>query len=325
MKAVVLHDYGSIDHLSFEEVADPIPNDDQLRIAVHYSTLTAGDCELRRFDVSWLFWLPLRLISGVIKPKQGILGQEISGVIDMVGKNVTNYSVGEEVFGSTDMFFGGHGEFKVLDKNHPLAFKPAGISHKEAVTLPVGGINALHFLRLANIRPGERVLIYGATGSIGTYAVQIAREMGAEVTAICSEPNLDLIRSLGAIEVIDYKKEKFWEREIKYDVVFEAVGKTSYASGIKVLKPKGRYVLTNPSVRQMLRTLVTNLMGKHKAIMKFADPKKKDLEHLAMLLSQGKIKAVTDREYALKDVPEAHRYVEQGTKCGHVIIKVLTQ
>ena len=320
MKAVVYTKYGPPEVLQLKQVEKPVPRDNEVLVKVYAATATAGDCEIRRFDMPALFWLPIRLYMGLIKPRIQILGQELAGVVESVGKNVEEFSKGDQVFAPTDARFGAYAEFKCVPSTSALALKPANMTYEEAAAVPVGGLNALHFLRKGNVQRGQKVLIYGSTGSIGTFAVQLARYFGAEVTAVCSTTNLDLVKSLGADKVIDYTKEDFSKNGESYDVIFETVGKSSFSRGIKSLKKNGFYLLANPGLSQTLRGLWTSITSSKKVVIALASYRTEDLIFLKELIEEGKIKSVIDRRYPLEQAVEAHRYVEKGHKKGNVVI-----
>jgi len=320
MKAVVYTKYGPPEVLQLKQVEKPVPRDNEVLVKVYAATATAGDCEIRRFDMPVLFWLPIRLYMGLIKPRIQILGQELAGVVESVGKDVKEFSKGDQVFAPTDARFGAYAEFKCVPSTSALALKPANMTYEEAAAVPVGGLNALHFLRKGNIQRGQKVLIYGSTGSIGTFAVQLARYFGAEVTAVCSTTNLDWVKSLGADKVIDYTKEDFSKNGETYDVIFETVGKSSFSRGIKSLKKNGFYLLANPGLSQTLRGLWTSITSSKKVVIALASYRTEDLIFLKELIEEGKIKSVIDRRYPLEQTVEAHRYVEKGHKKGNVVI-----
>ena len=320
MKAVVYTKYGPPEVLQLKQVEKPVPRDNEVLVKVYAATATAGDCEIRRFDMPVLFWLPIRLYMGLIKPRIQILGQELAGVVESVGKDVKEFSKGDQVFAPTDARFGAYAEYKCVPSTSALALKPANMTYEEAAAVPVGGLNALHFLRKGNIQRGQKVLIYGSTGSIGTFAVQLARYFGAEVTAVCSTTNIELVKSLGADEVIDYTKEDFSKNGENYDVIFETVGKSSFSRGIKSLKENGFYLLANPGLSQTVRGLWTSMTSSKKVIIALASYRTEDLVFLKELIEEEKIKSVIDRRYPLEQTAEAHRYVEKGHKKGNVVI-----
>ncbi len=305
MKAVVYTKYGSPDVLQLKEKEKPIPKDNEALIKIHATTVCAGDIRMRSFKVPAALWLPARLALGLTGPKKKILGVEIAGEIESVGKDVKQFKKGDQVFALTD-FCGGYAQYKCLHaaetpkKGIQLATKPSNLSYEEAAAVPVGGITALAFLRKANLQKGQKILIYGASGSVGTYTVQLAKYYGADVTGVCSTTNLELIRSLGAEKAIDYTKEDFTKNGQRYDIVFDAVGKISRSHTKGSLKEKGVFLSTWQSPRVDSGDLVL----------------------LKGLIEAGKLKAVIDRRYPLEQIVEAHRYVEAGHKKGNVVITV---
>ena len=320
MKAIVFTKYGSPDVLQLKEVEKPTPKDNEVLIRIYATTVTAGDCEIRRFEMPILFWLPIRLYMGIIKPRIKILGQELAGEIESVGKAVTLFKKGDQVFAATDARFGAYAEYKCLPGAHVMTTKPTNMTYDEAAGVPVGGLNALHFLRKGNVQSGRKVLIYGATGSIGTFAVQLAKHFGAEVIGVCSTPNLELVKSLGADKVIDYTKEDFSQKGETYDVIFDTVGKSSFSRSKRSLKKKGFYLLANPGLSQTVRGLWTSITSDKKVIIALARYRTGDLVFLKELIEAGKVKSVIDRRYPMEQISEAHRYVEKGQKTGNVVI-----
>ncbi len=303
MKAIVCTQYGPPEVLRLQEVAKPIPKDNEILVRVHATTVAAGDLRVRGFDSPPLLWLPMRLVLGLKKPRKPILGIELAGEVEVVGSKVTRFKPGDQIFALTGMRFGAHAEYVCLAENGMVALKPAKVSHEAAAALPVGANTALHFLRKGHLRQGQKVLIYGASGSVGTFAVQLAKHFGAHVTGVCSTANLELVRSLGADAVIDYTREDFAARGETYDLVFDAVGKLKHAQCKPALATNGAYVTVDGQG--------------------IAKERLEDLIYLGELLEQGAIRSVIDRRYALEEIPEAHRYVEQGRKKGNVIIRLL--
>ncbi|MEZ4671316.1 MAG: NAD(P)-dependent alcohol dehydrogenase [Anaerolineae bacterium] len=323
MKAIALTKYGSPDGLQLTEVEKPTPKGNEVLIRVRATTVTAGDAEIRTLNFPVWLMLPIRIYVGFIKPGNFILGQELAGDIVAVGKNVTRFKEGDPVFGTTGFRFGAHAEYACLPEAGVLAIKPSKMTYEEAATVPVAGIEALHFMRKANIHSGEKVLIVGAGGSIGTIGVQLARYFGAEVTGVDSTGKLDMLRSIGADHTIDYTQEDFTQSGETYDVIFDVMGKSSFSGSIQSLKPNGRYLLggnTGPS--QLLRGRWVSMTGSKKVIVGAASQKTEDLVFLKELIERGKIKSVIDRRYPLEQTAEAHRYVETGQKKGNVVITV---
>jgi NADPH:quinone reductase-like Zn-dependent oxidoreductase len=321
MKAIVYTKYGPPDVLQFKEVEKPTPRDNEVLIKVCAATVTKGDCEMRSPKIPNLIWLIVRLFFGLTKPRKQILGQELSGEIEAVGKNVTLFKKGDQVFASTGARFGAYAEYTCLPAKYAIAIKSTNMAYEEAAAIPTGGLNALHYLRKGNIQNGQKVLINGAAGSFGTFAVQLAKYFGAEVTGVESTSKLDLLREIGADHVIDYTKEDFTKCGETYDIIFDVVCKSSFSRIMRSLKPNGRYLLTNPNgLLQMVRGLWTSIISSKKVILEFAGEKSEDLIFLKELVETGKIKSVIDRSYPLEQTAEAHRYVETGHKKGHVVI-----
>jgi len=326
MKAIVWTKYGSPDGLQLQEVEKPTPKENEVLVKVCATTVTAGDCEMRSLKLPVLFRLPMRIYNGLIKPRRiPILGQELAGEIESVGKDVTLYKKGDQVFGTTGFGFGAYAEYKCLpeeSKMGVLASKPVNMTYEEAAAVPTGGLEALHFLRKGNIQSGQKVLIVGAGGSIGTFAVQLARYFGAEVTGVDSTGKLDMLRSIGADQVIDYTQEDFTKSAETYDVIFDVMGKSSFSDSVRSLKQNGRYLLGNAGLTQMVRGRWTSMRSSKKVIIGAANQKTEDLLFLKELIESGKIKSVIDRRYPLEQTAEAHRYVDTGQKKGNVVIVV---
>jgi len=320
MKAIVWTKYGPPDVLQLKEVEKPIIKDDEVLIKVHATTVTAGDSEIRSFKVPILFRPLMRIWLGLRKPRKKTLGMELAGEIESIGKDVKLFSKGDQVFAATGFGLGAYAEYKCLPEDGVLALKPANMTYEEAAAVPTGGLNALHFLRKGNIRSGQKVLINGSGGSIGTFAVQIAKSFGAEVTGVDSTRKLDMVRSIGADHVIDYTQEDFTKSGETYDVIFDVVGKSSFSHSLRSLKQNGRYLLANPGLSQMIRGIWTSMISSKKVIIGPASEKTEDLVFLKELIEAGKIKSVIDRRYPLEQIADAHNYVDKGHKKGNVVI-----
>jgi NADPH:quinone reductase-like Zn-dependent oxidoreductase len=322
MKAIIHTKYGDPSGLELREVKKPIPKPNEIYVKIHTATVTAGDCEIRRFEIHPLFWLPLRLILGILKPRNKILGGEFSGIVDSVGDKVTSLKKGDPVFAATMLRLGAYAEYICLPESYPIYLKPENLSFTEAATLPTGGINGLHFLKKGNVSKGDRLLIIGAGGSIGTYALQIAKSMGAEVTAVDRTEKLEMLQRIGADHVIDYLKKDYKQNGKSYDVIIDVVGKSSFSGCLKSLNKGGRYVLGNPSTTGMFRALWTSLTSDKKVFFEFASYKNDYFEQLIQYAQNDIVKPVIDRKYPLEQIPQAHRYVETGMKSGNVIIQL---
>lgn len=320
MKAIVATQYGSAEVLQLKEVKKPTPKDNELLIKVYATTVNAGDIRMRSFTVPPLFWLPARMTLGFTKPKHPIYGMELSGVVEAVGRNVKKFKPGDQVIASTfEANFGAHAEYKCLPEDDAVVIKPGHLRYEEAVTLPISAGTALHFLRAADIRAGQKVLIYGASGGVGTFAVQLAKYFGAEVTAVCSTRNVALVTSLGADHVIDYTNEDFTKNGEIYDIIFDTVGKTTFTQCKNSLKDNGYYLNTILVLSELKRPWYAKTTGKN-VIGGTAVPSTEALSFLKTLAETGQLRPVIDRCYPLAQTAEAHRYVETGHKTGNVVI-----
>ncbi|HSJ37496.1 MAG TPA: NAD(P)-dependent alcohol dehydrogenase [Planococcus sp. (in: firmicutes)] len=320
MKAMVCTRYGPPGVLELQELDKPVPKADEILVKVRASTVTAGDCEMRSFSFPLFLWIPLRLFFGVRKPRLNVLGQEFAGEIESVGSEQTRFQKGDRVFGSTELKLGANADFLCLPSSYAIVRMPEGVRFEEAATIPTGGMNALFFLRKARIQAGQKVLIIGAGGSIGTMAIQLAKDSGAEVTAIDRGEKLDMLLSIGADHVIDYQQEDFTANGEIYDVIFDVVGKNSFSKTIQSLKPKGVCLIANPSLGNILRRFLPGMKSGRKIVVAAAGYQAEDLQYLSELLANGRIKPVIDRTFPLEGLREAHHYVESGAKKGNVVI-----
>ncbi|HFT2187092.1 MULTISPECIES: NAD(P)-dependent alcohol dehydrogenase [Bacillus] len=299
MKAIICTKYGPPNVLQLQNVEKPKPKKNEVLVKIHATSVSTGDCRIRGFNSPLLFWIPMRIILGFRKPRKPILGVELSGEIEDIGTDVTQFKKGDSVFVLTELNLGGYAEYTCVHESGLIALKPTNVTYEEAAVIPFGGTSALHFLRKGQIKKGQQVLIYGASGSVGTAAVQLAKYFGATVTAICSSSNFELVTALGADNVIDYMKEDFTKRGEHYDIIFDAVGKYKKSLCTDALMPNGKYVSVNGMMAKV---------------------SKEDMNLLKQLAETEKLKPVIDRTYRLEEITEAHIYVEKGHKKGNVSI-----
>ncbi|MGA7714094.1 MAG: NAD(P)-dependent alcohol dehydrogenase [Rhizomicrobium sp.] len=319
MKAAVYRSYGPPEVVRIEEVEKPRPKKNEVLIRIHATTVCAGDVRLRQANP-----FILRFLYGLWRPKKAnILGMELAGTVEGVGRKVTRFGVGDRVFGSAGLKFGAHAEYACLSQDGLLATKPDNATFEEEAAVPFGGISALHYLQKGGIRAGQKVLIYGASGSVGTAAVQLAKYFGAHVTGVCSTSNLELVKSLGADDVVDYTKEDFSKAGRRYDIVFDTVGRSGFWRSMRSLKRGGAYLLaTGPLMPFLFGGIWASLTGAAKIVSGMARGNAESLSFLKELIEAEKLKIVIDRRYSLEQIVEAHRYVETGHKKGNVVVTV---
>jgi NADPH:quinone reductase-like Zn-dependent oxidoreductase len=317
MKAIVYTEYGLPEALQLKEVEKPAPKDNEILIKIKATAVNSGDLRLRKADP-----FAVRFFFGLTKPKKNILGGVLSGEVEAIGAAVKLFKVGDQVFGTTGMSFGAYAEYICLPESAVLALKPNNITYTEAAVIPFGGTAALYFIKKANIQGSQKWLINGASGAVGTAAIQLAKYFGAKVTGVCSTANVELVKSLGADEVIDYTKEDFTQNRKTYDVIFDTVDKISFSNSLKSLNEKGILILGASGLSGMLQGLWTSITSSKKVITGMIREKAEDILFLKELIENGKMKAVIDRTYSLEQMAEAHVYVEKGHKKGNVAIEL---
>ncbi len=320
MKAIVYDTYGSAKVLAFKEVEKPAPKSNQVLIKILATTVTSADWRLRSLTAPMGFKFMTRLVFGFSKPKQPILGSELAGVIESIGNAVTQFKIDDAVFAFADADMGCHTQFKCMSQDNAIALKPANLSFEEAAAMSFGGTTALNFFKRAKLQPGESVLINGASGAVGTAAVQLAKHFGAEVTAVCSTPKVALVTSIGADHVIDYTSEDFTKNGQTYDVIMDTAGTAPFSRSKGSLKPKGRLLLVLAGLPDMLQMLWVSLLSGKKFVAGPAFGKADDLRFLAELARTSEFKPVIDRCYPFELIADAHRYVDTGRKKGNVVI-----
>lgn len=317
MKAAIYTQYGSPEVLQIKEVTKPTPKHNEILLKIKATAVNSGDWRVRKADP-----FAVRFIFGLIRPKVNILGSVFSGEVESVGKDVKHFKVGDSVFGHTDMSLGSYAEYICLPENASIALKPANISHMEAAVIPFGGVTALHFIKKATIQPGQKVLVVGASGAVGSAAVQLAKSWGAEVTGVCSTANITLVKSIGADKVIDYTKEDFTKNGELYDVIFDAVNTISVSRSLKSLAEKGLMILSAAGLPEMLQGLWFSMTSNKKILTGVINHKAEDIIFLKELIEIGKFKPLIDKTYSLEQIADAHAYVEKGHKKGNVAIEV---
>ncbi|MBK7934711.1 MAG: NAD(P)-dependent alcohol dehydrogenase [Pyrinomonadaceae bacterium] len=318
MKAIVCESYGGPEVLQLREVPRPVPRSNEILIRVRATAVSSGDIRLRKPDP-----FAVRFMFGMLKPKYAILGVALAGVVEAKGQDVGLFNVGDEVFGSAGMTCGAYAEYVCLPEAATLALKPSGMSFEEAAAIPFGGTTALSFLKKGDIQNGGRVLVYGASGAVGTSAVQLAKHFGAHVTGVCSTANLEMVRSLGADDVIDYTKDDLSIPEDTFDIILDTVGKSPFSVCVRALKENGRYLrVVHMEPADIIRGIWVSLTTNKKVIGGVIKESAEDMAFLKGLIEIGSLTPVIDRTYTLEQIPEAHAYVEKGHKKGNVIIAV---
>lgn len=330
MKAIIATKYGAPDVLQLKEVAKPTPKDNEVLVKIHAVSINFGDLLVRNFNkvtprnfsMPGILWIPTRLALGIRKPRQPIFGSEFSGVIESVGKDVTRFNAGDQVFGYRSMNMGANAEYLAVGENSLIAPKPDNMSYEEVATIPYGALTALNLLRKMDIKAGQKVLINGASGGIGSFAVQLAKSYGADVTGVCGTQRVDMVKALGADKVIDYTKEDFTQNGETYDLIFDVIRKSSFARVKNSLTQNGRYLLASFKMKQLFQMLWTSRFSKKKVVCAISGENLQDLLHIKDLIEDGTIKTVIDRCYPLEQTADAHRYIESGDKKGHVVVTV---
>lgn len=318
MKAIVYEKYGSPEVLELKEVEMPVPKDNEVLIRIHATAVNSGDVRLRKADP-----FAVRFVFGLMRPKIPILGFSLAGEVEAVGKKVTLFKEGNQVYGTTGMKFGAYAEYTCLSQDAVLALKPVNLTYKEAAVIPFGGTTALHFLRKAKISNGKKILIYGASGAIGTAAIQLAKYFGAHVTAVCSTTNIEMVRSLGADAVIDYTKEDFINNGETYDIIMDTVGKSPFAGSVRSLQKNGRYIrVVHIALGPILKGIWLYMTSSKKVIGGTIKETAAEMVYLKDLIESGKLKPIIDRSYPLEQMAEAHSYVDKGHKKGNVVITI---
>ena len=328
MKAIICTEYGPPEVLKIKEVEKPTPKENEILIKVYATPVNFGDIMARnfkeispgKFNMPFLLWLPSRFAFGFGKPRINILGSEFAGEVVSIGKDVKRFKLEDQVYGYCGMSMGAYAEYLCMPEKGTVAIKPSNMTYAEAAAVPYGAIMALSLFRKVNIQSGQKVLINGASGGIGSAAVQLAKYYGAEVTGVCSTPRLEYVKSLGADKVIDYTKEDFTQNGETYDLIFDILGKSSFSRSKKSLSQNGIYLLASFKERHLLQMLWTSLIGSQKVICALATERPEDLAFIKDLVEAGKYRSIVDRCYPLEQAAEAHRYVEKGHKKGSVVI-----
>jgi NADPH:quinone reductase-like Zn-dependent oxidoreductase len=328
MKAIVYEKYGPPEVLQLKEVEKPSPKDNEILIKIHATSINYGDIiarnfkniSSREFNMPLFLWLPSLMYFGLKKPRVNILGSEFSGEVESTGKAVERFKKGDQVFGYRGQKMGTNAEYLCMPENGSVAIKPPNMTYEEAAVVPYGGMMALSILRKANIQNRQKILINGASGGMGSIAVQLAKYHGADVTGVCGTPRLEFVKSLGADKVIDYTKEDFTKNGETYDLIFDVLGRSSFSRCKSSLSENGRYLLASFKTKQLFQMVRTSITGGKKVICALASEKQENLEFIKELVEAGKIKSVIDRSFPMEQAAAGHRYVEAGNKKGHVVI-----
>lgn len=323
MKAAICTKFGGPEVIEVQEIEKPVPKDNEVLIKIGATTVTTYDCWVRGFKLSSrLVALLFGMNFGLKRPKDSILGTEFAGEIEEVGEHVKNYKPGDVVFGYPGMSIGSCAEYRCMAADGVLDIKPNNMTINEASSVLQGALTALYYLRKVNVNKNQKVLVFGASGGVGIYAVQLAKYFGAEVTGVCSTSKIELVKSIGADKVIDYTKEDFSKNGQKYDIVFDTIGKSPFSASVKSLEEKGHFLITTHKLPRVFRIVWQNLTSTKKVVSPLLKETKEDLIFLKELIEAGKLKSVVDRTFSLEETAEAHKYVESGRKKGHVIIKI---
>ncbi|MBD3196679.1 MAG: zinc-binding dehydrogenase [Candidatus Lokiarchaeota archaeon] len=324
MKAMIWSEYGSPDVIKLQEIPKPIPKDNEILVKIHSTTVTSGDCEMRSMKTALFFRILMRLYTGLRKPKRIImLGMELAGEIIEIGDEVNLFKKGDQIFAALSYEnIGTYAEYKCIPQDSVIAIKPENMTYEEATTIPVGGLEAYHYIRQAEIQQGREMLINGAAGTIGIFALQLAKGLGAKVTAVDSTEKLVMLNSLGADRTIDYNKQDFTEDINRYDIILDIVGKRNPSESMRVLKDGGIYIVVSPGIFKSLKARLHAKIQNKKVKFKTPSFKLTDLLYLREKIEAGKLRTIIDKQFLLEDAPTAHRYVESGNKVGHVVLKI---
>jgi NADPH:quinone reductase-like Zn-dependent oxidoreductase len=323
MKAAICTKFGGPEVIEIREIEKPIPKNNEVLIKIGATTVTTYDCWVRGFKLSSrLIALLFGMNFGLKSPKNPILGTELAGEIEAIGEQVQNFKTGDIVFGYPGMSIGSCAEYRSMEADGVLEIKPNNMTIEEAASVQQGALTALYYLRQVNVNKNHKVLVFGASGGVGIYAVQLAKYFGSEVTAVCSTSKIDLVTSIGADHVIDYTKEDFSQSGIKYDIIFDTIGKSPFSASVKAIRESGYYLITTHKLPRFFRIVWQNLTSTKKVISPLLKETKQDLIYLKELIETGKLKAIIDKTFSLEETVEAHKYVESGEKKGHVVIKM---